>query len=149
MKHLAGVALTFLAAALVIACGNTTEDAARENLTPNMLGNVGVCTEVINDQCPEDMAAIPRDASKFYVTGKLSNATVGTTVSARLSYTGGSEPIELASTQVTIDQVNVSLESYPVFYFTNNNLWDAGGYTVGLQVENQKQDPLIKDFSIE
>lgn len=149
MKQLAGMALALLAAALLAACGGPSDDATRENMTPNLLGDVGVCTEVINDQCPEDMAVLPRDASKFYVAGKLSNATIGTTISAVLTYTGGTEPEELASTQVTIDQVNVSIESYPVFYFTNNQPWDAGSYSVKLQVENQQQDPILKNFSLE
>jgi hypothetical protein len=150
MKKLEGVALALLAAAVLSpACGGPSDDEIQENLTPNTLTDIGVCTEVVNDQCPEDMAVIPKDAPKIYVAGRLRNATIGTVVSASLIYNEDSGPTELVNTRVTIDKVNVNLESYPVFYFTNTDLWDAGSYSVSLQLEDQNQQPIYKDFSIE
>jgi hypothetical protein len=149
IKKLTLPALVLITAMLLTSCGGSSDEEIRESLTPNTLTDVGVCTAVVNDQCPEDMAVIPRDTPKIYVAGRLKNATVGTMVNASLRNLEGEEPLDLVNTQLAINAVNVNLESFPVFYFTNTDPWTTGKYSVKIQVQGGGQEPVYKDFSVE
>ncbi|GBE57537.1 hypothetical protein BMS3Abin01_00457 [bacterium BMS3Abin01] len=133
---------------LVSACGGSSIEE-KVDLTPNQLTDVGVCTRVVEDRCTGDMEVIPADSPRIYVAARVHNATIGTVVSASLRNLEGGEPLELVNTQVTIDRVNTSLDSYPVFYFTNTEPWTRGAYSVKVQVEAQDAAPVHKDFRVE
>jgi hypothetical protein len=149
MKLRAAAAIaTLLLGFMAASCSGETGDIEAE-LTPNMLGDVGVCTGVVNDRCPQDMQVIPSDSPRIYVAGRVRNATIGTQVSAVLTNLEGEEPADLAGSRITIDMVNTDMESFPVFYFTNTEPWTRGRYSVKMKVEAEGAEPVYKEFRIE
>lgn len=145
-KYCLAAVLLITAAMAFSACGDSDEE---KPLEPNTLTDVKVCTEIEEDQCLADETVFASDTRVIFVTGRLNNATAGTVVSASLRYLGNQEPQEIINTEVTITEVNIELAAYPVFYFTNDQPWVPGGYSVKVQVEGEEQQQVYKDFAIE
>ncbi len=114
----------------------------------NELTDVEVCTGISRDRCPEAMKEIPADTPMIYTAGRLQHAVEDTRVTAALINQEGEEPLELATTTITVEEVTSTGEAFPVFYFTSTEPWTRGSYRVEMKVEAAESDPVVVEFEV-
>lgn len=127
-------------------CGDSDE-ALEESLQPNSLGELLTCTQIKDDQCVSDESSFPVNTPEILSTVIVSNATVGATATCTLTFLGDT-PEDLASFDVTINQISQSLRSYLVFNFTNDEPWQPGKYRVTTKMDTGSP-PVSKEFGFQ
>lgn len=141
---LAALAVTIL----LVACGGEGGDS--ENLSANIMADFKTCTEVVEDQCPEEQTSFSPDTREIFVAGRVDNATPGAEITATFMYEyNDGEFVEIGSYTITIENVSNQLHSFPVFYFQNPNDWVSGEYTIRIEMEDFDSEPIYKDLVIE
>jgi len=140
------IVLICMAALPFTGCGDSDE-AIKESLQPNSLGEQLTCTQIKDDQCVSDESSFPVNTPEIFATVIVSNATVGARATCTLTYLGDT-PEDLASFEITINQITRSLRSYLVFNFTNDEPWQPGKYRVTTKMD-AGSPPVSKEFSFQ